>query len=46
MPAKYSPEVKTKTVRLVRDHRKDYRWRVGSDQNGRQTAGDDPGDVA
>lgn len=24
MPAKYSPEVKAKAVRLVRDHREDY----------------------
>ena len=33
MPAKCSPEVRAKAVRLVRDHRKDCPWLVGSDQD-------------
>ena len=40
MPAKHSPEVKTKAVRLVREHREDYPSE-GREHHGAQVAGDE-----
>ncbi len=41
MPAKYDEATKAKAVRLVVDHRDDYRQRVGRDESGLREAGDD-----